>query len=722
MNPRKNLPIRKFRLRTTLLVPFLLQIVVAVGLVAWIGYRSGQQAVNNVATQLRSELTNRITEKLSSYTEIPKTINRLNANAFAHGDLNVSNTLGEHQLWQQMQIYQTLSYVYCGDEQGGFFGVGRLSEEDRSNLVLLYSNPSTNFIRQDFAFDERGNRTEQIGSLEQPYDPRIRPWYKAAEGQSQAVWSEIYLSFSTLLPTITASLPAYSLTDGSLMGVCATDFFLPQEVSLFLRNLEIGKTGTAFIMERSGRLVATSTEEPTFQGTGEDSERLMATVSENSAIKATANYLKERFNHLSNIEAVEQLDFSFEGERQYIQVVPFQDGNLDWLVVLTIPEADFMTEINASRQKALGLSLAALGMAIALGIFTSRWVTRPILRVSQAADELAQGKLDQQVQPSPIIEINRLAGSFNTMAQQLKESFYALRQSEATNRAIVNTIPDLMIRARGDGTYIDVVGGDRRQGVHQVKPFSQGSAIKDHLPTELAETRMHYIQQALSTGKLQIYEHQINLNGESHDEEVRIVVLAEDEVLIMVRDITDRKQAEEALRIAEENYRSIFENALEGIFQSSPQGKFINANPALARIYGYDSPEEMMASITNISEQLYVDPEKRNEFRALLNKQDSVKNFEYRCYCKNRSIIWIEIDARVVNDKNGNVLYYEGIVQDITERKGQETELKRQLEELQIEIDHKKRAQEVANLTESSYFQEVQQEMSEVNLDEFWSG
>ncbi|RAQ40542.1 histidine kinase, partial [Arthrospira sp. O9.13F] len=85
--------------------------------------------------------------------------------------------------------------------------------------------------------------------------------------------------------------------------------------------------------------------------------------------------------------------------------------------------------------------------------------------VSHAADELAQGELDQQVKPSPIIEIDRLAKSFNSMAQQLKQSFSALRQSEATNRAIVNTIPDLMIRAKGDGSYLDVVGSDRLEGV-----------------------------------------------------------------------------------------------------------------------------------------------------------------------------------------------------------------------------------------------------------------
>ncbi len=128
----------------------------------------------------------------------------------------------------------------------------------------------------------------------------------------------------------------------------------------------------------------------------------------------------------------------------------------------------------------------------------------------------------------------------------------------------------------------------------------------------------------------------------------------------------------------------------------------------------------MIASVTNIGEQLYVDPEKRTEFIELLAKQETVKEFEYRCYCKDRSIIWTQIDARVVKDLNNNVLYYEGMVQDISDRKRREDELRRQLEELKIEIDYTKREKEVAMLTESSFFQEVQQEMAEVNLDEFW--
>lgn len=141
-------------------------------------------------------------------------------------------------------------------------------------------------------------------------------------------------------------------------------------------------------------------------------------------------------------------------------------------------------------------------------------------------------------------------------------------------------------------------------------------------------------------------------------------------------------------------------------------------NPALAKIYGYDSPKEMLESITDIGTQLYVDPEKRDEFRALLAAQDTAIDFEYRCYCKYGRIIWTQIDARVVRDNRGHVLYYEEIVQAITERKYREDELRRQLEELRSEIDQNKREKEVATLTKSAYFQEVQQEMAKMNLDE----
>ncbi|MEO0536739.1 MAG: PAS domain S-box protein [Cyanobacteria bacterium P01_A01_bin.123] len=709
-------------LRVMLIVMFVGQIVGAVGLVGYLSFRNGQKAVSDLATQLRQEVTARIERELRGYFETPHEINRLNAGALALGQIDLQKgTFGESQLYQQMKIAPTVALVYCGSAQKGeFFGVLR-SPEDGS-LQLSYSNQSTNYLRRFYSLDVRGERTHFLRQTDKPYDSRQRPWFTAATLAEQPSWTDIYIAFTTGLPNITASLPVYNRSGRNLIGVCATDVVLPKEFRDFLQSLEIGNTGQAFVIDRQGNLISNSTDEPLMVEGNDTVQPLLATNSQDQLVRDTANYLVNRFNGFEQINQAQRLEVQIKGKRQFLEVVPFQDGfGLDWLIVVVVPEADFMGQINTNTRNTIFLCLVALLLALVISVLAARWITRPILRVSKASDKLAQGQLDQQVPPSFITEIGSLAGSFNKMTSQLKQSFEALRQSEATNRAIVNTIPDLMIRAKGDGTYLDIIGSDRLRGVYGMQQFSPGNTVQESLPPELAEKRMRYIQNALKTGQLQVYEHRILLNGKPQDEEIRILVLGEDEVLIMVRDISDRKQAEEALRIAEENYRSIFENALEGIFQSSPAGRFINVNPALSKIYGYRSPAEMIKRITNIGEQLYVDSEKRTEFKELIDKQDTVKNFQYRSYCENGTIIWTQIDARVVRDNNGNVLYYEGIVQDITERKNREDKLRQQLKELKIEIDQNKREEEVATLTASSYFQEVQKEISEVDLDEFWS-
>lgn len=155
-------------------------------------------------------------------------------------------------------------------------------------------------------------------------------------------------------------------------------------------------------------------------------------------------------------------------------------------------------------------------------------------------------------------------------------------------------------------------------------------------------------------------------------------------IVVNSRDITERKQVEGALRQAEERYRSIFENAVEGIFQTTPDGRFINANPALARLYGYSSPEELIANVTSVERQLYVDPNRRAEFIAAMQKYDSVSRFESQIYRQDGSTIWILETARMVKNSQGRILYYEGTVQDITNRKVAEEALRYQQEQSEL--------------------------------------
>jgi PAS domain S-box-containing protein len=134
-------------------------------------------------------------------------------------------------------------------------------------------------------------------------------------------------------------------------------------------------------------------------------------------------------------------------------------------------------------------------------------------------------------------------------------------------------------------------------------------------------------------------------------------------------DISERKRVEEALRASEAKYRDIFENATEGIYRVTPEGsRFLTANPAAARILGYESPEELISTITDLATQIYAYPEDREEALRLLTGQGFLKNFDVRCRHKDGSTVWCSFSARVVRDEQGNILYHEGTSQDITDR------------------------------------------------------
>ncbi|MHC1764745.1 MAG: PAS domain S-box protein [Verrucomicrobiia bacterium] len=143
-----------------------------------------------------------------------------------------------------------------------------------------------------------------------------------------------------------------------------------------------------------------------------------------------------------------------------------------------------------------------------------------------------------------------------------------------------------------------------------------------------------------------------------------------------IRYALECKRSELATAKAETKYRRISEHLVEGVFQSTPGGCYINVNPTLARIYGYDSPEELIGNLTDIAAQLYVEPNRREEFVRLMEERDVVTNFESQVRRKDGSVIWISENVRAIRDDKGRLLHYEGTVEDITERKSREEELR----------------------------------------------
>ncbi|MEG4171285.1 MULTISPECIES: ATP-binding protein [unclassified Microcoleus] len=429
---------QKIPLRLVLVVPFVLQIFAAVGLTGWLSLRNGKTAVNNVTTQLRTEVVARINQQLNTYLETPHLVNAISVDAIGRFGLwNPDNmsSMRSYFYWQLKQ-FSTVSYISFGGEKKEYAGAGY---KDDGSVVIEITDRSTNFLNTIVKVDREGNPT-QFKETHPDYDPRIRPWYKAAKVAGKPQWNKIYQYFIQPSLGISASQPVYD-KNGIFRGVVSTDLFL-SKIGDFLQTLKIGKSGKTFIIERSGLLVASSTAEKPFikSKNRQKTQRLKAIESSVPLIKGTAQHLIERFGNFTEIDSNQQLEFMLNGQREFVQVSPFQDGRgLNWLIVVVVPEADFMEEINANTRSTILLCILALVLATLLGILASRWITHPIFLLSKASRAIASGQLNQKVDVNGINELGVLAQSFNQMAQQLRESFAAL---EKTNSELENRVEE----------------------------------------------------------------------------------------------------------------------------------------------------------------------------------------------------------------------------------------------------------------------------------------
>ncbi|MEX0272090.1 adenylate/guanylate cyclase domain-containing protein [Leptolyngbyaceae cyanobacterium UHCC 1019] len=719
---------KKLRLRTTLVLPFIVEILLAVGLVGYLSFMNGHKGINDLATQLRAEVTERVRDRVQSYVAIPQLVNRFNAQTVELGLLKFEDLqAAERYFWRQVQTFDSVGNIGFANAQGQSLRVGwinRLSSTEQPQIAeqLAIGGGTLNY----YDINQAGKRIK-LSKAVSNYDPRKRSFYTSAVKSGKPTWSDVYINQGYNLLQLKASYPYYD-NSGNLAGVLASELGIEQ-IGRFLQALKVGDSGQIYIMEPTGELVATSIkDQPILIGKGKKASRIRAVDGNNRLMQASSKFLGDRFSTLSNLQQNQQLEMQLDGQRQFLQVSPFRDPyGLDWLIVVVVPEADFMGQINANTQSTILLSLIALAVAIGLGILTARWITRPVLRVTHASENIASGNLDQHITSSRIIEMGKLAAAFNSMAGQLKQSFTdlatrnadlqqsearnqafltaipdlilrisregqyldvveaknvamlvagqdhlgkhmsevlpttvnqayavairqtlqtgetqaleyqltiegqpqtyearvvasgsdevicivrditdrkrseaALHQSEATNRALIAAIPDLLIRANKDGTYFQITGQDRIS-VHGSENFLIGNTVTESLPLPLAQQRLESIGQALQTQQLQIYEQQILINREPRDEEVRIVAIGADEVLIMVRDITDRKQAELALKQLKDSFARFF---------PAEYLKFLNKESVTHIQLGDHISKEMavmfsdIRSFTNISESM----------------------------------------------------------------------------------------------------------------------
>ncbi|MBD2041841.1 adenylate/guanylate cyclase domain-containing protein [Microcoleus sp. FACHB-672] len=428
-----------------------------------------------------------------------------------------------------------------------------------------------------------------------------------------------------------------------------------------------------------------------------------------------------------------------------------------WLAVFAQPQAVFLAPIQAQTRVALLLATIIAGAVTIVAFSIAQLLAKPIIYLTNKVSQFTAGNMEVRVHIQTKDEIGLLAGSFNTMAEQVGKLLRGLEQRTTELKEAVNQLQGEMgervhaqealrkaneelefrveertaeLRETNDQLQAEIA--ERQRAEEELRKSQQrlsllfqqtpvaviewntdfeitawnpaaesifgysknevmGRHAADLLVQESVRTRVKKIQQALlaRAGGTRSTNENITKDGRIITCEWYNTPLIDDSgktigVAAVAVDITERKQAEEALQQAEERYRTIFENATEGIFQTTSDGQFLSANPALARIYGYSSTEALVEDIRDINQQIYIDATRRAEFIAAIEKDNAVAEFESQIYRKDGNIIWISENARTVRDPTGNLLYYEGTVVDITYRKVAQEALRYQQEQSEL--------------------------------------
>ncbi|MDE5078656.1 MAG: PAS domain S-box protein [Trichodesmium sp. St2_bin6] len=318
----------------------------------------------------------------------------------------------------------------------------------------------------------------------------------------------------------------------------------------------------------------------------------------------------------------------------------------------------------------------------------------------QRANQQLETKVEERTQA--LVESNRL---LMMEISDRRRAEVALRKSEAELRMLFEAMTDIVTVFDAQGRYIKIFSSNSKVLYTELI----GKSVHEVLPPQQASLFMINIQRVLNTQETVNVEYSLFLSDHQQDNDIHslsremsnyqsyqsfpdpyssisqpnkawftanISPLPDNCVIWVAHNITERKQVLDALRKAEEKYRTIFENAAEGIFQTTVDGRFISANPALVKMCGFSSETELKERVTDIAKQLYVNLKRRSEFVAQLEKYGSISNFESKIYRCDHSVMWISENVRVVCNSKGKVLYYEGTVQDITKRKHIENELR----------------------------------------------
>lgn len=538
----------------------------------YFSYQSQQKVAETLANKLLEETDKRINQTLQSYLDTPEKVDRLNAAAIEQGTLNARNSSQlERHFAQHLNIFPSLSEVAIATEQKEFLAIERLSGDIRGIRRL---DASTAYKFHRYSATNQGQKLKLL-EVQRGFDPPNRPWYQEARQATGASWSVVSLAQGQEQPRLmVANFLPFRDAANQFQGVVSSSLYLfPLEE--FLRSLKIGSTGQAFIIDRDGYLVITSTGESPFEAKPEAgyarnvdlrSRRLKAINSHNLITRKVTAFLFNQSNVLSGINQQQYLRLNIDRDSYFIQVTPLRLGRgLDWLTVTIVPKSDFMTETYHNTSMIVLLSAGTVLGSILLSLMLSRWLTKPILQLSAAAKRIALGDFNTRISSNRRDELGELARSFDAMLLQVNTAFAGMRslnqavsESEQRLAQILETLPIAVSMHRLDGTiaYLNPSGKQLLGGSEPYKAAAKELAEAYQLyrsgTEHLYQTDEFPIVRSLQGERVIVDDIEMRRNGERIQLEVHSAPVFDSEgsvisAIAVFQDITQRKITEKIL-------------------------------------------------------------------------------------------------------------------------------------------------------------------------------
>ncbi|MGA9377866.1 MAG: PAS domain S-box protein [Phormidium sp.] len=621
-----------------LMIPFLLQTVGTTALLGYLSYGHGERAVIDLIDRLMDERSDRIQDQLNAYLNIPRQFVQINRLTIEQKSLNINNSNQLKQYFQQqIQTFPALTSLSWGSVQGN----------------QVFAPPGSLIVLKDDNAVKAGRQT----------------------------WTPIYPDAVLSRPGMNFSTPVYQT--GKFQGVLTSGILL-SDLSRRLKSLRFSSTGQVLILERSGNLVASSTEEQVFvrDVKGNSLVRLRVTDSQNQVTRLLGQHLFSQWHDLNQIQTPEHFDLWVEDRRLFAQVTPFRDGyGLDWLVVTVIPESDFMGEIQAGRRTTVLLCLLTLVVAIGSGTFMANRFSFRMNRLNQLSDAIAAGNLGARLPAdSPVVEVRDVAQSFNLMADQLQSLFdrfeNALQESEERFTTIFRASPDpISITSLAEGRFLEV-----NNRMIEFYGYSREELI-GRTAVELGFwTNVAVRQQFKRLLHKQRRVDNLEVTFSTKSGELKVVLLSAelcnlqglDAVIVITRDISDRKKTELALRQSEAKFSELAAASPAVIYTLLVKDRecmqFEYLSPAAEEIHEIPIAD-LLRDGSLILNQIV--PEDMISYQKAVDhtwKTGEQFQAECRIITPSGKTKWLSMNSRPQRRETGEVVCH-GITIDITDRK-----------------------------------------------------